>query len=481
MQLNVGHKLFLTFLLTTGLVIAGMVAFMSWSFERSFVQFIEARQQERVDALVERLGDYYGETGNWDELQHNRRLWFRLLAGTYRSDSEQQFPPQLRMIFREDATEPSESPPPEGKGRFRHQPVERRFVLLDAKHNAVFGQPDEIADMRLNPIQTDGSIVGYLGIRPGPSLERIGEVRFLEQQISNFIWIALAAILLSAALAMLLAGGLTKSLKAFTRASQSLADGRYDTRIPVESGDELGRLARDFNALAAALERTEQQRRQWVADISHELRTPLAVLRGEIEAVQDGMRPLDQQSIDSLHAEVMRLSRLVDDLYQLSMSDLGSLSYRATAVDPVAILKDTLNHFEPEFRNKAIRTQVDIKPGLPATIQADPDRLAQLFRNLLANSLRYTDNGGQLSIDVHATDNKLMIDIEDSAPGVKVSELSQLFERFYRVESSRNRAHGGAGLGLAICRNIIEAHKGTISAHASQLGGLRIHIELPIA
>lgn len=481
MRMNVSHKLFLAFLLTTGLVIAGMAAFMTWSFERSFVRFIEARQQERVEAMIERLGDYYAEAGHWHELQDDRRLWIGVIAGTYRGDTERRLPPHLRPMLRESTSEESAADQPEGKGRYRHQPVERRFMLLDADHNVIIGRADQVADLNLNPIRADGITVGYLGIRPGPSLERIGEVRFLEQQISNFIWIALAAILLSAALAIVLAGGLTRPLKAFTRASQSLANGHYETRIPVESGDELGRLARDFNALAAALERTEQQRRQWVADISHELRTPLAVLRGELEAVQDGMRPLDQKAIDSLHAEIMRLSRLVDDLYQLSMSDLGSLSYRETDTDPVAILRDALGHMEPEFQSKSIRTQLDVQPGVPNTIPADPDRLAQLFRNLLGNSLRYTDSDGQLHINVHAEAGRLIFDIDDSAPGVPETDLPQLFERFYRVESSRSRAHGGAGLGLAICRNIVEAHNGTIKAMASPLGGVRVRVELPVS
>lgn len=481
MHLNISHKLFLTFLLTTGLVIAGMAAFMTWSFERSFIRFIEARQQERVEALIDRLADYYRETGSWEDLRTDRQRWISLLVGAYRESGGRRLPPHLRHILRESGSDGKTTEQPEGTGRYRHQPVERRIMLLDAGQNPVIGQIDQIKELRLSPIQINDHTVGYLGIRPGPSLERIGEVKFLEQQISNFIWVALAAVLLSAALAMLLAGGLARPLKAFTRASRSLAAGRYDTRIPVESNDELGRLARDFNALAAALERTEQQRRQWVADISHELRTPLAVLRGELEAVQDGLRPLDQHTIDSLHAEVMRLSRLVGDLYELSMSDLGSLSYRATATDPVTVLQDMIGHFEPEFRNKSIRVQFNAQPDLPDTIQADPDRLAQLFRNLLGNSLRYTDAGGRLVIRIQLANGKLVFDFEDTAPGVPEAELSQLFERFYRVESSRNRAHGGAGLGLAICRNIVEAHKGTITAQPSALGGLCIHIELPVA
>ena len=152
--------------------------------------------------------------------------------------------------------------------------------------------------------------------------------------------------------------------------------GRYDSRLPVESADELGQLARDFNDMAAALEQSEQARRRWVADISHELRTPLAVLRGELEALQDGIRPLTAKAIDSLFGDVMRLNRLTEDLYQLSLSDQGALSYRKNHVDPVELLKEDLSALKPEFQNK----QMTIKwtNNLPAQSAFTPIQTAYL-------------------------------------------------------------------------------------------------------
>ncbi|MGZ8144269.1 MAG: ATP-binding protein [Methylosarcina sp.] len=176
----------------------------------------------------------------------------------------------------------------------------------------------------------------------------------------------------------------------------------------------------------------------------------------------------------------MRLHRLTDDLYQLSLSDQGALSYRKMRVDPAALLQEDLASLALEFEGKRISVQLINNLSSQIRIHADPDRLSQLNRNLLNNSLNYTDAGGRLTITLSRQSDKLIIEFADSAPGVPEPELERLFDRFYRVENSRSRHHGGAGLGLAICSNIVEAHHGTITAHASELNGLAIRIELPM-
>jgi two-component system sensor histidine kinase BaeS len=184
--------------------------------------------------------------------------------------------------------------------------------------------------------------------------------------------------------------------------------------------------------------------------------------------------------VDSLLTDVLRLNRLTDDLYQLALSDQGALTYRKALIDPVAVLKDDLAAFKAEFAAKSIAVEWLDQTRFAVSLYADADRLSQLFRNLLKNSLNYTDVGGQLKITVSTSANSLLITLADSAPGVAVVEQDKLFERFYRVDSSRSRHHGGAGLGLAICRNIVMAHQGQISAQTSELGGLAIQIELPL-
>jgi two-component system sensor histidine kinase BaeS len=202
------------------------------------------------------------------------------------------------------------------------------------------------------------------------------------------------------------------------------------------------------------------------------------VLRGELEALQDGVRQPTPASLSSLLAEVTTLTKLVDDLHQLSLSDLGALAYRKSPVDCVHLLQIAVASFRDRFRAKGL----EIVTLLPeqAPLFGDPDRLNQLFNNLLENSLRYTDAGGKLEIGAEPLPGRLRIYWQDSAPGVNDEQLARIFERFYRTEGSRNRASGGSGLGLSICQNIVEAHNGTIYAQHSPLGGVRITVEFAI-
>lgn len=472
-------KLFLTFLVTTLLVVTGMYVFMRWSLDRGFSEFVESRQQEQVTNLVEELSEHYAIHQDWTNLAGNKQQWIELLWQS-NPHRHSRLPPWLKQAGKE-AADAWPPPLPEPHANKRQVPFELRAMLLNADKSIIFGRQAALSQLALHPIRYQEQVVGFLGLLPGKAPNQLSEIRFMEKQSKSFIWIALLMVVLSAGLALLLAYIVGRPLKRITSAAKALAVGRYDIRLPVESGDELGQLARDFNDMAAALEQSEQARRRWVADISHELRTPLAVLRGELEALQDGIRPLTAAAVDSLFGDVMRLNRLTEDLYQLSLSDQGALSYRKTHVDPVAILKDDLAALKPEFDNKRISISwTDSLPN-PVRIYSDPDRLSQLYRNLLNNSANYTDSGGRLAISVFSEAEKLVLIFADSEPGVPTPEISKLFDRFYRVESSRNRHLGGAGLGLAICSNIVEAHNGAIQAQSSPLNGIAIRIELPIS
>jgi two-component system, OmpR family, sensor histidine kinase BaeS len=471
-------KLFLAFLLTTLLVVVGMYLFMRWSLDRGFNEFIETRQRERVESLIEGLTEYYDYARSWEPLAANKGHWIQLLL---KSDNHphRHPPPWLEKAL----SGPKDRWPPvwsNAHGMRHFTPFELRVMILRADKSIIFGQDEALPHLNLYPIHHQEQVVGFLGLLPGKPINQLGELQFMEGQAKAYLWIALLMIALSAALALLLAYTLGRPLKRITAAAKELAVGRYNVRLPIESGDELGQLARDFNEMAAALEQSEHSRRQWIADISHELRTPLAVLRGELEALQDGVRPLTRDAVDSLFGDVMRLNRLTEDLYQLALSDQGALTYRKVPTYPVAVLKENLAALLPEFNNKQLSVQVIANTIGPVSVYSDPDRLSQLFRNLLKNSLNYTDRGGRLEITVSKSSKTLLIDFSDSAPGVSELELSRLFDRFYRVESSRNRNHGGAGLGLAICSNIVAAHNGLICAQSSALGGLTIHIELPV-
>ncbi|MGR9086959.1 MAG: ATP-binding protein [Gammaproteobacteria bacterium] len=465
--------------MTTIIVVSGMYAFMRWSLDRGFAEFVEKRRAEHIETLIENLGDYYSTDPGWLKLAGDKRKWIQLL---WQSREHRHFRPGPWFV--QALKEPADLWPPnqpEPRPDRRFKPLELSVMLLRADKTILFGRRESLPHLALHPIRHQGQVAGYLGVLPGEKANQPIELQFIERQAESFVWIAVFMVMLSAGLALLLAYALGRPLKRIAAAAKTLAAGRYEVRLPVETGDELGQLARDFNEMAAALAQSEQARRRWIADISHELRTPLAVLRGELEALQDGIRPLTREAVDSLYSDIMRLHRLTDDLYQLSLSDQGALSYHKAKVDPAAILREDVAALAPECANKGISVRLIDQLTEADRIYADPDRMSQLYRNLLANSINYTDAPGQLIITLRRAADRLIIEFVDSAPGVTEEERAHLFDRFYRVEGSRSRNHGGAGLGLAICSNIVRAHNGTITAHASGLNGLAIRIEIPVA
>lgn len=478
MKIGITHRLFLAILTSTLLAVVCMFLIMQWSFDRGFLSYINRLEQKRIPIVAKRLEESYAIHGNWDFLRRDPSLWQRIVADSMPEDigGRPGHPPEFpgeKPPGVDDAPPDRLSPPPPP-----HFGIP--FVLLDAGKRPLFGPAEISAHTDLTPIHHKNLVVGYLGLlkRKKPSDEL--QQRFLKEQKLSLFLVAGMVVLVAAGLSLPLASRLVRPIKALAAATRRLAAGEYTSRVPETSDDELGRLARDFNALALVLEKNEQARRQWVGDISHELRTPLAVLRGEVEALQDGIRQPTPDSIRSLHGEVMRLNRLVDDLYQLSMSDLGALTYRKEDLDLAELVTDALAFFRPEFLQKRISLTEDIPMPGTAMVFGDRERLRQLFTNLLDNALKYTDEGGKLAIRLTSGKEQAVVDIQDSAPGVPPSKLEHLFERLYRLETSRTRVAGGAGLGLAICRNIVEAHAGTVDAQPSPLGGVWIRVTLPL-
>jgi two-component system, OmpR family, sensor histidine kinase BaeS len=475
MKISIKYRLFLAMLAATALVVVCMFLILQWSVDRGFLRYVNTIEEARLEQLAGDIERAYAEHGSWEFLKDNRPRMARLLAGTL---SEVQFSPERlsrmeRRMERRDQVETDQPP--------RYLPFERRIVLLDAGRNPVFAPLGVAGDFDLRPLRQGNRTVGFLGLQPNRHLADAHQLRFVKQQKLAIALAGVIMLIVSASLALPLANHLVGPVRSLAAATNQLASGRYATRVNVTSTDELGQLARDFNSLALALEQNEGARRQWIADISHELRTPLAVLRGEIEALQDGIRQPTSEAIGSLHGEVLRLSRLVDDLFQLALSDVGALTYRKTDLDLAEELAEAVESYRPRFAGKGLALTVDFPSGTKSSLLADPERLRQLFDNLLENSLKYTDPGGRLHIRLETRGGRAFIDFQDSAPGVADSDMEKIFDRLYRVDHSRSRASGGAGLGLAICRNIVEGHDGSIKAQSSPWGGLWIHLTLPMA
>jgi two-component system sensor histidine kinase BaeS len=230
--------------------------------------------------------------------------------------------------------------------------------------------------------------------------------------------------------------------------------------------------------MAESLARLEGARRHWMAEISHELRTPLTGLVGEIEAMLDGVHPLDMAHVESLHRTCNRLTRLVDDLHELAMSYLRPLRCQFAPVDYQQLLTDLSPYFAGEARKKGLELAV-VCDAPQTTVQWDSARINQLLINLLSNSIAYTDAPGRVELRATPLPDRLRIVIEDSAPGLSREELAQVFEPLFRAEAARSRRSSGSGLGMKICRAIVDAHHGAIAVTGSALGGVLVRIELP--
>jgi two-component system, OmpR family, sensor histidine kinase BaeS len=436
-------KLFIAIAGATVALALGAYAVFSWSFARGFADYVNEADEARLQPLMERLAEHYRREGSWDWYTAERRRWFELVRETV------------------------------GPAPLAFDP---RVMLFDADRKPLIGNPEAAKRAVTRRIELNGRAVGYLGYVPRPEILESLERLYLHRQHLVFGGIGFGLLAAALVLSAWLAWWLSRRTQALARAAAALTQGNYDVRLPVSGHDELAKLARDFNALAAALSQAQLARRQWIADIAHELRTPLSILRGEIEALQDGVRPLDAQAVTSLAGEASRLARLVEDLHTLSLSDLGALTYRKEPLDLSEVVTEAVDAQRPALRQKGLAAEVDAQP---ARVVGDADRLKQVFGNLLQNSLRYTDAPGRIAVRVRNGAGRVRVDWEDTSPAVAEEDLPRLTERLFRVEGSRNRASGGSGLGLAIARAIVEGHGGTLSARASALGGLHVELEFP--
>ena len=501
---TLGVKLFLAIAGADLVLVMAVYLIYSWSLDKGLVDYVNQQEHARLGYVSTRLAAGFQEHGNWAWLEEHTSEWDRLLLEELglRSFNINRVPrgppPDNRAAPREERTAPPEPRSTDVRGaRGGEQSVPRPpltifFVMLfDRNGNMIIprvvddGRPRAVdaarqAQVEKLPINLpNGTTVGYLGYIPALRQVETVESFAAQQQSHRFATIAigmLAAVLLNATL---ISRWLSGRLRVLGHGATALARGDYGTRIPVHGNDEVARLADDFNHLAFALEAAQRGRQQWIADIAHELRTPLTSLRAEVEAVQDGVRPLTQASIASVAQEVNHLTRLVEDLRTLSMSDLGALTCRKEPAQLEEIIDDALAAAGAAIAERGLQVQVKVDPAI--VVEADSDRLAQVFGNLLQNTLRYSEAPGHLLVQAVTDGANVRIDWEDSAPGVADADLHRLTERLFRADVSRARGSGGTGLGLAIVKAIVDAHGGRMQAGHSALGGLRWSIWLPLS
>ena len=277
---------------------------------------------------------------------------------------------------------------------------------------------------------------------------------------------------------------ITRPIDQLTRAAHQLAQGDLSARVAVDDhasrlgSDEISELGAAFNTMAGNLQQSEQVRRDMTADIAHELRTPLAVMRGNLEAMLDGVYPFDAEHLNPALNQVNLLTRLVEDLRTLVQAEAGQLPLEKRPIDLGALLQSALTSFEAQAAAQQVALHTELAPDLP-TVNLDPDRMQQTIGIVISNALRYTPPQGSITVAAKTDRARVTIEVADTGSGIAPEDVPHVFDRFYRADKSRARESGGSGLGLAIAKSIVEAHGGSIVARSKTGQGTTLQISLP--
>jgi len=355
------------------------------------------------------------------------------------------------------------------------RPTWTRGVAARIALAAVLSASIAVAVVSLGVILVGSAIFAELMMQHGSSAEEAHQM--FDQSVTVVVLVAVAAgVVAAAALALLLGQRLARPLVAIGRAARRIAAGDYTARVPRGGPEEIASLADSFNQMAAALEEQERLRSQFIANAAHELRTPLTNLQGYLEGLRDGVIAADPATFDSLWEEAERLRRLAASLDTLAEGDAATAPPRRIELDLAALIRTALELAAPGFE----RSRIGLATFLPPTLMVlgDPDDLAQVLGNLLQNAGRYTPAGGQVTVRAEQRRSDVLVTIANTGEGIPPADLAHVFERFYRVDKSRDRAHGGAGIGLAIVRQMIEASGGRVGAESSD-GLTRFWFSLP--
>jgi signal transduction histidine kinase len=290
-----------------------------------------------------------------------------------------------------------------------------------------------------------------------------------------------AATLVALIASLIISRNIVAPVRLMTNASGRIAEGHYDERVALQGSDELSQLARSFNQMAEQLEQVESMRRQLIGDVAHELRTPLTAIKGSAEALMDGVLPASDETYLQIHAEAERLSHLVDDLQELSRVESHTTQLDIHPADSTALIQTVTKRLQHQFDEKRVKLTLSL-PHDPIIILADEDRVIQVLTNLIGNALQYTPENGNVTVSIERDKNESRISVHDTGFGIPAEHLKHIFDRFYRVDKSRSRMHGGSGIGLTIAKHLVEAHGGKIWAESEgENKGSAFIFTLPLA
>jgi two-component system OmpR family sensor kinase/two-component system sensor histidine kinase BaeS len=453
-------RLLLSFVLVVLVSVVGVVVFARQGAASTVRAFMYRGGMVGSDELAAQLQEYYAQHGSWEGVES-------LLGASGRGQGQGMMHGQgqgmmmgqrLRLADSSGTVIADTSAAPSGK------------LSADEKSVAI-------------PLKVNGRTVGYLSWRGGMAFTAADQSFLLSRLTRAAITAGLIAAGLSLLLALLLSYTLMRPVRELTQAARRLGERDLSQRVRVSGRDELAELARTFNRMADSLQQAEESRKALTADIAHELRTPLAVQRASLEAMQDGVYPLTPDNLASVLEQNLLLTRLVDDLRTLALADAGRLTLERTPTDLAALVRRTVERFQPQANARNIALQFDVEQTAGSFMRnVDPQRIEQILSNLLTNALRYTPDGGQIAVRLAAAPSAagdVQITVHDSGPGIPAEALPYVFERFYRADRSRSRSEGGSGLGLAIARQLAEAHGGSLTAANHAQGGAVFSLTLP--
>jgi len=457
-------KLTLAFL-AVALVAVGAVALLSLQTTgNQFRQYIVHSNAAAQPALTEALTTFYVTNGGWIGVDAALAEYMQGSAGALGLGRG------MGMMGRG------------GRG------ISQGLTLADATGRVVYDSAEELTGKRLSdaalaqgiPLTVGELRVGtLLNVLPAETMLDAQGQAFLDRVRQSLLLAGLAAVLLALLLGFVISWRLTAPMRQLTHAAGVIAGGDLSERVPARGRDEIADLGRAFNQMAASLEAGETLRRNLMADVAHELRTPLTVIQGNLQAILDGVYPLDEAQVAGLYDETRLLTRLVDDLRELALAEAGQLRLERAPVDLVALAQGVTANFMSAAETAGVKLSA---PGrdVAAQVVGDADRLGQVLRNLLSNALRHTPAGQQVAVRVEVTGSQVLLSVADTGTGIAAQDLPHVFDRFYRGNKSRGRRVGSAGLGLAIARQLVRAHGGEISVESAEGAGTTFTVRLPI-
>ena len=461
-------RLLLAFTIVILAAVGAVYFFVSQTTVGEIRLYGERSEQARFGRVGFELYRYYYQHGTWQGIQSDVEQWGSLYG---------------RRIILTDASgivvADSES---ELLGEQYHSDVPGRNLSSMREGDTlgiIYISPEIMPDFTMPPTsQRDISGVPYVGFETPPGFP---SPLSLAQTIGRFlIWGALLAIAIALLFTIFLSRRISAPVNALALAARRLGRGDLSHRVQLKDKGEMGELAQAFNSMASDLERAEKLQRDMVADVAHELRTPLSNIRGYLEAIRDKVIKPDAETIRSLGEETALLSRLVDDLQELALAEAGELKLNRQPEDIAEVINKAAAAIQVQIQRKGISVVIDLPKGLPLG-DIDFQRISQVLRNLLNNAVTHTPAGGSITIAARQQNNRLEVSISDTGEGIPAEELSNIFERFYRVDKSRTRATGGTGLGLTIAKRLVEAHGGEIKVQSEVGKGSCFSFTIPVS